>query len=303
MSMMFRLWQRRALLLVMLALVAGPLFGQATAPKPLAPNVEEHRLDSKLMGRPMAYRVVLPGGYADTKRAAERYAAIYLLHGLTGRFSNWTDNTKVAEYALNHRFIIVTPEGANGWYTDSATTPNDKFESYVIKELIPAIDAKYRTLPDRTNRMVAGLSMGGYGAVKYGLKYPELFSLVGSFSGALGAPSYSIPAGTGAGGFAGVVATSLAAAFGPAGSDARKANDVFSLVRGAAADKIPSMPFFYVSCGTEDLVFSDSREFSSLLVEKKMPHEYRQHPGGHDWIFWNEHIREFMAVAEKRLKK
>jgi len=277
--------------------------GQTPQPKPLAPNVQEHRLDSKLMGRQMPYRVVLPADYVEVKGSIPRYPVIYLLHGLTGRFNNWTDATKVAEYALKHKFIIVTPEGNNGWYTDSATVANDKFESYIVKELIPEIDAKYRTYADRANRMIAGLSMGGYGATKFGLKYPEMFSIVGSFSGALGGATYPIPAGTGGTGFQGIIATSLAAAFGPVGSDTRKANDVFALVRGSGADKIAAMPYFYVSCGTEDFVFSDSREFSSLLLEKKVPHEYREHPGAHDWKFWDEHVREFLVIAERRLKK
>ena len=79
------------------------------------------------------------------------------------------------------------PEGDDGWYTDSATVPNDKYETYIIKELIPEIDKKFRTLADREHRIIAGLSMGGYGSIKFGLKYPNLFSIVGSFSGAFDA--------------------------------------------------------------------------------------------------------------------
>jgi putative tributyrin esterase len=252
------------------------------------------KLDSKLMGREMPYRVIIPADYKT--RSDARYGVLYLLHGLTGHFDNWTDKTRVADYALKHRFIIVTPEGNNGWYTDSATVPNDKYESYLIKELIPEIEKRYRTISNRDNRYVAGLSMGGYGAVKLGLKYPAMFSVVGSFSGAFGATGYTGPDG-------GVIGKSLAAVFGPADSETRKANDVFHIVKQLTPEQMKSLPFIYQSCGTEDFVFGNNRDFVALLTEKKVPHEYRQHPGGHTWGFWDEHVREFLDVVTRRLKK
>ncbi len=293
---------RCAVSVAVLFAVIGTAFGQATAAKSLAPNVVEHNLSSKLMGREMPYRVVLPAGYTDAK-AAGRHPVIYLLHGLTGHFSNWTDRTKIEEYALTSDFIIVTPEGNNGWYTDSISTPADKYESYIIQELIPEIEKKYRTLADREHRVLAGLSMGGYGSLKFGLKYPSMFWLVGSFSGALGAPTYPIAPGVSGNTFQGIVASSLSSAYGPADSETRKTNDIFALVRSLTPEKIKSMPFMYVSCGTEDFVFSDSRNFNSLLLEKKVPHEYREHPGMHDWVFWDDQIREFLIVANRRMKR
>ena len=272
------------------------IFGQATVAKPASPNVAEHKLVSKMIGREMPYRVVLPAGYADAKGTSPRYAVVYFLHGLTGHFSNWTDKTKVAEYALAHKFIIVTPEGDNGWYTDSVSTPNDKYESYIVKELIPEIDSKFRTLSSRENRMIAGLSMGGYGSLKFGLKYPEMFSLVGSFSGALGAASFTAIN-------AGAIGKGIDDIFGLDSSDARKANDIFKLVRELTPDKLKALPFIYQSCGTEDFLIQNNRDFMAVLMEKKVPHEYRQHPGVHNWVFWDDQIREFLAIADRRLKK
>jgi len=273
----------------------GDSLGQATAAKPLAANVREAKLASKLMGREMPYRVIVPPGYDDAK-STTRHPVIYLLHGLTGRYNNWTDLTKVAEYAKDPKFLIVTPEGNNGWYTDSVTVANDKYESYIVKELIPEIETKYRAIADRDNRMIAGLSMGGFGATKFGLKYPEMFSLIGSFSGALGAASFTEKNAATAG-------RGIDAIMGPEDAETRKANDVFKLVRDLTPEKIKALPFIYQSCGTEDFLIQNNREFMMLLVEKKVPHEYRQHPGAHNWPFWDEHIREFLAVAERRMKK
>lgn len=280
-------------------------YAQAPAAKPLAANVQEARLTSKLMGRDMPYRVVLPKGYNDGKGTSPRYPVVYLLHGLTGHYSNWTDRTKVAELALGHNFIIVTPEGDNGWYSDSVTTATNKYESYIVSELVPQIDARYRTLADREHRVIAGLSMGGYGSLKFGLKYPQLFSLVGSFSGALGATDFDrgISESEAPNSFFGIVRASLTAAFGPPGGEARKANDIFGIVRGMSTEQLKSLPYVYQSCGTEDPLIQNNRDFMALILEKKIPHEYRQHPGGHDWTFWDEQIREFLNVAEQRVKK
>jgi S-formylglutathione hydrolase FrmB len=257
----------------------------------LPANGPTYQLKSKLMGQDMPYLVVLPNDYGTSKA---NYPVIYLLHGLSGHYDNWTAKTKLAEYSAAHKFIIVTPEGGDGWYTDSSTVPNDKYESYIVKELIPEIDKKFRTVADRDHRMIAGLSMGGYGALKFGLKYPELFSLAGSFSGAIGATDITEKmAGP-------TIGKSLAAIFGAEGSEIRATNDVFKMVRDLTAEKLKIIPYIYQSCGTEDFLFQNNREFQALLIEKKVPHEYREHPGAHNWEFWDDQVREFLQLAERR---
>ncbi len=244
----------------------------------------------------MPYRVIFPVGYADAKGTSLRYPVVYLLHGLTGHYSNWIDKTELISYAGKHNFIIVTPEGDNGWYSDSVSTPNDKYESYIVKELIPEIDSKYRTLADREHRVIAGLSMGGYGSLKFGFKYPEMFSLIGSFSGALGATGFTEKN-------SGNIGKGIDAIMGAEDSESRKSNDIFKMVRELTPEKVKALPYIYQSCGTEDFLIQNNREYLALLNEKKVPHEYREHPGGHTWPFWDEHVREFLAVAERRLKK
>ena len=279
---------------------------QTAAPQPKPPKVVVDRivedkvltgrLNSKLMAREMPYRVILPDGYSAQKLRQPGYPVLYLLHGLTGHFDNWTDKTKLVAYAQKYKFIIVTPEGNDGWYTDSVSAPNDKFESYIIQELIPEIDKTYRTLADRNHRAIAGLSMGGYGGMKFGLKYPEMFGLAGSFSGALGAASFSEKT-------AGGIGKTIDSIYGPIDSETRKANDIFLMVKNITPEKIKVLPFLYVDCGTEDFLFQNNRDFDQLLIEKKVPHEFRELPGGHDWTYWNSQVKEFLEVAGKRLGK
>ncbi len=271
----------------------GSVFGQKGATATSA-QVVERKLSSKLMGREMPYRVILPAAYF--KDRTTRYSAIYLLHGLTGHYDNWTDKTKIAEYALKHQYIIVTPEGGDGWYTDSVSDTKEKYESYIIKELIPEVDRQFRTNADRGHRAVAGLSMGGYGSLKFGLKYPELFSLVGSFSGALEAAKFTEKN-------AGNIGKTTDMIFGPENGDVRKQNDIYVIAKDLSADEIKKLPFIYMDCGTEDFLFASNREFAKLLSDKKIPHEYRELPGGHTWPYWNSQVKEFLEVADLRMEE
>lgn len=285
---------KKSLLVIFILLLATHAgFAQKPAAK-VSANTVTSKLQSKLMGREMPYRVITPANYSTANEA--RYPVIYLLHGLTGHYDNWTDRTSLAAKAVDFKMIIVTPEGDNGWYTDSVSKATDKYESYIIKELIPEIDAKYRTINDRKGRAIAGLSMGGFGALKFGLKYPEMFSLAGSFSGAIGAASITEKD------FPGPISKSIAEIFGLAGSETRKANDVFGIIREASTEKIKAFPFLYVDCGNQDFLIQNNREFATLLAEKKVPHEYRQLPGGHDWKYWDKQVLEFLQVASDRLK-
>ena len=257
-----------------------------------SPRVFTDEFDSKLMGRKMPYRVVLPENYSAKDANGRKYPVVYLLHGLTGHFDNWTTRTDLVDVSAAYKFIIVTPEGENGWYTDNLTKDGDKYESYIISELIPHIEKKYRTLDSRDYRAIAGLSMGGYGAIKFGLKYPDMFKIAGSFSGAISASKITekeIP---------GAVGKTIDAIFGPAGSEIRKANDPFDIIQRATTEKIKQYPFLYLDCGTEDFLFESNREFVDLLLKKKVRHEFRQLPGRHDWKYWNKQVEEFLELAD-----
>jgi S-formylglutathione hydrolase FrmB len=244
-----------------------------------------------LLNRSVSYGVITPAKY-DADRSAQ-YPVIYLLHGLFGHFDNWTDKTKLAEYAAPYNFIIVTPEGGDGWYTDSATVPNDKYETYVIEELIPEVEKRFRTIADNNHRFIAGLSMGGYGAIKFGLKYPDKFSLVGSFSGALDAPLRLEDNKN--------LRPSIVSVFGPDDSKTRTDNDIFRLLRDAKPDAVKNIPYIYMACGTEDFLFKTNRDFDDLLIEKKVPHEYRELPGAHEWTFWDAQVQEFLRLADSKI--
>jgi S-formylglutathione hydrolase FrmB len=287
-----KLKARTLLLTLLFAVVA---YGQAVRPA----SVQTVQFQSKLVGKTLPYSVVLPTTYEQRGQEKLRYPVLYLLHGLAGRYDNWLSKTKLAEFAAEYQMIIVTPEGNDGWYTDSATVPTDKYEAYIVQELIPDVESRYRTARGREGRAIAGLSMGGYGALKFGLKYPDKFIFAASMSGALDVAERSNENPRNSWDF---LRASVMQTFGAAGSATREANDLYKLAREFPDERRSSLPFFYLDCGTEDGFLASNRELANIFLERKIRHEYRQLPGNHSWAYWGAQIQEVLKIAARRMK-
>ncbi len=280
-------------LIVLLSFVFG--YPLATASGSV-PSVETIQFRSNLVSATLPYNVILPPGY----RAASttRYPVLYLLHGWAGHYTDWITRTQVADYAAQYRLIVVMPEGNDSWYVDSGGVATDKYETYILKELIPDVDKRFRTIQSRYGRAVAGLSMGGYGAIKYGLKYPGTFEFAASISGAFGVTRYTQNE------MGGRNWEPFLKIFGPIGSETRKLNDVFEITRNLTAARIASLPYFYFDCGTEDAAqhFNPNRELSQLFLEKKIPHEFRELPGDHSWAYWDQQVQVVLKIAATKMR-
>lgn len=292
---------RRALrIAAVLVVLAAPLSAWAqahgrphAAHEPSCPvqhaAVRDGSFHSERLGRDMRYRVILPAGYENS---SEHYPTLFLLHGLYGDFENWSTRTDLVRYAGSLRLIIAMPDAGDSWYTNSATVPEDKFEDYIIKDFIGEIDSHFRTIRERYARAIAGLSMGGYGAVKFALKYPQSFAIAGGISAALNAPG-DLDAK------AADFRANLQKVFGPHGSPTREQNDVFALLAHAEHDKLP---YIYLDCGSSDSLFLEpNREFAARLQEQKIPYEFHEMPGAHTWDFWNAAILRFLDMLPGHL--
>ena len=262
-------------------------------------RIQTIQFASKLVGKTLPYSVLLPLNYNDDNAKTKSYPVLYLLHGLAGHYTNWLERTQLIEYTAGYGFIIVMPEGNDGWYTDSATVQNDKYESYIIQELIPDVEKRFRVSAVRSGRAIAGLSMGGYGALKFGIKYPQTFALAGSLSGALGAASWTE---TDLRGYE-AIWRSLQPVFGAEDSSTRATNDLAKLVRELPSERISALPFLYIDCGTEDPLFKSNLDFAELLRSRKIPHEYRELPGRHAWKYWDAQVLEVLRIANTRVTK
>jgi putative tributyrin esterase len=275
-------------LLTLIFLLTHFSVAQAHTTKAISPRVQEALFHSKELDRDMHYMVVLPVGYNHSQ---QRYPVLYLLHGWAGDYTNWVKLTKLVEYSRRYPMIIVTPDAGNSWYVNSATVPGDRFADYVVNDLTREIDTHWRTIASPGRRAIAGLSMGGYGSVLFGLKHPGLFAAVGSASGAFDGP-------------AGVervmpnLRESTDHAFGPADSATRIDNNIHLLV--PRADR-SSLPYLFLECGSQDPLLASNRQFVEELSSKNVPYEYHEYPGTHTWEFWDNSLPMMLDAIATRI--
>lgn len=246
------------------------------------------RVDSFYMpslGKTKKLTVLLPAKY--TQRI--RYPVLYLLHGYGGSYSDWSTRTKIAEYVKDVPLIIVMPDGENSWYVNSATVPEERFEDYVVNDVPRYIQMKYAV--DTTRQGIAGLSMGGYGALMLALKHPSMFKFAGSLSGAITFPrdigDTLRPAER-------PLAASLRRAYGERNNGFRNNHDIFYLYRQTAKELLPYM---YLVIGIQDgyrNFLPAHRAFTDLLKAYTATYEYHETPGGHSWQYWDREIQPLL---------
>lgn len=284
------------LFLVVLATVvaAGNASAQTAASrksKPLAqPKVVDRKFESKSLARTVSYRMVIPSDYDRNER---RYPVLYLLHGLSGSFDSWETRTNLVHYAEKYHLLIAMPDAGDSWYVNSATILNDRFEDFITEDFIPEVENNWRTLRAPHRRAIAGLSMGGYGALKFALRHPGMFAFAGSISGALDAPGELATARPD-------FAKKLAEVFGPAGSETRARNDIYAMVREM---KPTDALYLYVDCGNGDWALPSNREFVKILSERKFRYEYHELPGAHSWEYWDHRLPDLLELVAKRISQ
>ncbi|MBV9181081.1 MAG: hypothetical protein JO356_07205 [Acidobacteria bacterium] len=229
---------------------------------------------SASLHRDMPYRVVLP-----STRVNQKMPVVYLLHGGGGNFHDWTNYSDVARFA-EWGLILVMPEGDDSYYTNSAEKPQNRWEDYIIRDLVDDVERRF-SMADSSQRAVVGVSMGGFGAIKITLRHPQLFSFAAGLSPALDVPSRPF---------------SLKrmrqwrfhrSIFGAWGGIIQNENDPFILARSANPEHIP---FLFLTCGEQEGLFDANRRFARLLGKRTFRYEFQSGPGGHDWNQWNTRL-------------
>lgn len=233
---------------------------------------------SQSLRRNMPYRVILPAKLVS----GQKLPVVYLLHGGGGDYREWSNDSDVSQYALQG-LILVMPEGASSYYTNSATRPNDRYEDYIVRSLIQDVESRFPVASDRSQRAIVGISMGGFGAVKNALKHPELYGFVGGLSSALDVPSrpFSIKR---IGQWRG-----HRSIFGKWNGEVQRENDPFVLVRTADPSR---MPYMYLTCGKQEGLLPANRQFAKALSAGHFEFEFHEVEGGHNWNQWNPQLRE-----------
>jgi putative tributyrin esterase len=252
-------------------------------------TVKNETFHSASLGREMHYRIYLPKAYAQSER---RFPVLYLLHGIYGRFTDWDTQSHLRHYAQNLDLIIVMPDAGDSWYVNSASAPQNRFEDYIVKDVIQQVDGNYRTAAARESRAIAGVSMGGYGALNLSLKHPDLFVFAGSVSGAINAPTDLGPRQPD-------FQANLLQVFGLAGSATRAENDIFVLLKHA---DVARLPYIYLACGESDPFFPLNQQFAAQLLDQHAHYEFHKAPGAHEWKFWDKAARNLLPSVMQKLK-
>jgi len=243
---------------------------------------------STALNRDMPYRAIIPATIA----ANQKLPVLYLLHGGGGGFRDWSNYSDVARYA-ERGLILIMPEGNSSYYTNAADKPQDRYEDYIVHDLIADVEQRFPAASDRTHRAIAGVSMGGFGTVVLALKHPDLFVFAGGLSSALDVPSrpFSIKR---VGQY-----RQHASIFGPWGSQSRRASDPFVLVRSVDPAQAP---YLFLTCGDLEGLLPANHRFAAILQARHFRYEFHTVSGGHDWNQWNRNVPDLMKGAMNHLK-
>ncbi len=277
--------------------MAAPLPQMAGAPG--QGRAECRDVDSKILSRPVPYCIFLPPSY-DTS-PTRRYPVLYFLHGLgeNEQVLLNTDGWQIIEQAWADKslgeFVIVAPAAGRTFYINSKDG-KVRYEDFFIHEFIPIIEKNYRIRSERSSRGLDGISMGGYGALRFAFKYPQLFGSVSAHSAALieRPPTVQINPQQEA-----AVTRLVGSAFGvPFDRAYWNRESPFTIVKERPK---PVGLKVYFDCGTEDSFGFNvgAEEFHKLLDSRGIPNDFHLYPGGHDWMYFAAHLPQSLEFESQ----
>jgi S-formylglutathione hydrolase FrmB len=271
----------------------------------VASTAERSRIDcaalhSLILKRAVRYCVYVPSGYDS---GVQRYPVLYFLHGLGDNEQTLFNSggwTLLDELRNQHKmgdFLIVVPEGRRSFYVNSADG-SERYSDFFLQEFIPKIESKYRIRAGRAGRAISGISMGGYGALRFAFAHPELFSAVSAQSAALitETPQQLNAAANTGSPLLGV----LGPVFGkPIDVAHWNANNPFLLAKRNAAELRKLSIYF--NCGQEDNYGFEkgAAALDHQLSEQHIQHEYHAYPGDHSITYFLSHFAEVMEFHSK----
>ncbi len=294
-------------------------------------DLRTFEFESPAVERTMRYNILLPRDYESS---SQRYPVLYLLHGVTQNYTSWGRSNGTPFYAgLYDDLIVVMPDGGNSWYVNWAENEDgqrNNWEDHIVQDVVNHVDLNFRTIARREGRAIAGLSMGGYGAITLGLRNPEMFISIGSTSGALEHArqaaarlrgetpprrprppvSEEVRAAEEArrrrpNPLIGIPGFSSREERTPKGQEFvtpedADAYDPFILIRQVPKEELPHI---YIDCGTEDSLIAGAKELAGILLENDIPFDYMQMPGAHNAAYWIQSIGHIMSVQYEVMQR
>ena len=204
------------------------------------------------------------------------FRVVYQLHGYSDDATMWFWRSNISRYAEDRGLMVVCPDGGKGFYTDSVL--NDEYYEQHIIDTVDYIDKIFNTSKKREDRFIGGLSMGGYGAMKVGLKHTDMFSSIGAHSAVMDIKDFELINNTDP--------SFMKRYKNIFGDKVKDEDDIFWLVK-----EYGSKIRMYFDCGVDDFLFKENEKLHKFMSENNIDHVYKTFPGVHCWDFWDEHVQ------------
>ena len=240
-----------------------------------AAQVDTIQVFSPSMNKNIKTCVIVPDNY---KKSKKKFPVVYLLHGYSGNYATWVKSFKeVSQQVDRYGFIAIGVDGNySSWYFNSPIDPTFKYETYIIDELVPFIDKKYKTIASREGRAISGLSMGGHGSLYLSLKHQDVFGAAGSMSGGVDIRPFSekwdIKNRLGA-------ITDF--------PENWEKNTVVNLIELNQNNNLKLI----IDCGVDDFFIDVNRELHQKMLALKIDHDYIERPGKHNIDYWENSLK------------
>ncbi len=245
----------------------------------------EHSSESVKVNLPL--NLIIPDPAEIKGVPVRERKVLYLLHGLSDDASAWQRYSSIEIYARRYGLVVVMPTAGRSFYLDQ---PNgQRYFSYLVEELPRYLEEVFGIKPERANTLIAGLSMGGYGAMKAALLHPERYFAAASFSGVLSLAILDAQPDH-------PNRKEFEMLFGDTAKLPGSEHEPFVWLKRAAQN--PDMlPRMYVSCGLQDDIYPLTVMFRDACRKLGLPLEYAEAEGGHEWRFWDKQIQQFLSFA------
>ena len=240
-----------------------------------AAQVDTIQVFSASMNKNIKTCVIVPDNY---KKSKKKFPVVYLLHGYSGNYGTWVKSFKeVSQQVDRYGFIAIGVDGNySSWYFDSPIDPTFKYETYIIDELVPFIDKKYKTIASREGRAISGLSMGGHGSLYLSLKHQDVFGAAGSMSGGVDIRPFSEK-------------WNIKKRLGAINDfpDNWEKNTVVNLIELNQNNNLKLI----IDCGVDDFFIDVNRELHQKMLALKIDHDYIERPGKHNIDYWENSLK------------
>ena len=240
-----------------------------------AAHVDTIQVFSPSMNKNIKTCVIVPDNY---KKSKKKFPVVYLLHGYSGNYATWVKSFKeVSQQVDRYGFIAIGVDGNySSWYFNSPIDPTFKYETYIIDELVPFIDKKYKTIASREGRAISGLSMGGHGALYLSLKHQDVFGAAGSMSGGVDIRPFSEK-------------WDIKKRLGAINDfpDNWEKNTVVNLIELNQNNNLKLI----IDCGVDDFFIDVNRELHQKMLALKIDHDYIERPGKHNIDYWENSLK------------